>query len=343
MTVIESWRDGWKRVLAAPAIAAGAFAMTFVLALPLAITLRGQLASHLGSSVAADTAASGVNYDWWQEFTAQASGLGTTFTPSIIGFATALDNISGVLDARSRIAPIAGAIALFMAGWAFLTGGMLDRYARQRPIGAFAFFGASGVYFLRLLRLAVIAGFVYWWLFAYVHPWLFEEQFVNLTRGMNVERNAFAVRLSFYLLFGALLVATNIVIDYAKVRIVVEDRHSALGACAAALRFVRRHPRQTIGLYALNALTLLVVLAVWAFIAPGSGGTGFGMWVAFILSQLYIAARLLLKLQFMSSQTALFQGRLAHASYTSAPVPAWPESPAAEAIRPPADLATSQQ
>jgi hypothetical protein len=343
MTIVQSWRDGWKRVLAARAIAAGAFAMTFLLAIPLAITLRGQLASHLGSSVAADTVASGVNYDWWQEFTAQATGLGTTFSPSVIGFAAVLDTISGVLDARSRIAPLAAAIAIYMAGWAFLTGGILDRYARQRPIGAFAFFGASGVYFLRLARLAVIAGLVYSWLFAYVHPWLFDEQFVNLTRGMNVERNAFALRVSFYLLFGALLVATNIIVDYAKVRLVVEDRRSAFGACAAALRFVRRHLRQTIGLYALNALTLLVVLLVWSFVAPGVGVTGFGMWLAFVLSQLYIAVRLLLKLQFMASQTALFQGKLAHASYTSAPVPAWPDSPAVEAIRPPAGLATSQQ
>jgi len=40
-----------------------------------------------------------------------------------------------------------------------------------------------------------------------------------------------------------------------------------------------------------------------------------------------------MKLQFLSSQTALFQSHLAHASYTAAPVPEWPESPAAEAIR----------
>ena len=34
------------------------------------------LAQHLGASLAADTAASGVNYDWMQEFSDQASGLG---------------------------------------------------------------------------------------------------------------------------------------------------------------------------------------------------------------------------------------------------------------------------
>src|SRR5262245_30452182 len=95
----SSWRSGWRRVFAAPALVAGVFVMTFALALPLAITMRDTLATHLGSSLAAETAASGVNYDWWQEFTAQATGLGTTFSPSVIGFAAVLDNVSGLLDA----------------------------------------------------------------------------------------------------------------------------------------------------------------------------------------------------------------------------------------------------
>jgi hypothetical protein len=57
------------------------------------------------------------------------------------------------------------------------------------------------------------------------------------------------------------------------------------------------------------------------------------MWAGFLLAQLFIVGRLALKLQFIASQTALFQANLAHAGYAAAPVPAWPESPAAEAIR----------
>jgi hypothetical protein len=333
LTPINVWRDGWKRVLAAPAIVAGVYVMTFALALPLAIALRGALAAHLGSSLAAETAATGVNYEWWQEFTAQATGLGTTFAPSIIGFATVLDNVGGVLDGRAPITPVATALALYLAGWAFLCGGIIDRYARQRPIRTHGFFAASGVYFFRFLRLAAIAGVVYWWLFAYVHPWLFDEQFVNLTRGLSVERNAFLIRVLFYALFGAALVATGIVVDYAKVRIVVEDRRSAVGALSASIRFIRNHGRQVLALYAMNTLTLLAVLALWALVAPGAGGTGISMWAGFIVAQLYVGARLGMKLQFLASQTALFQSNLAHASYTAAPVPVWPESPAAEAIR----------
>jgi len=329
----RAWRDGWQRVLDAPAVAAGVFAMTLLLALPLAILLQDALASHLGSSLAAETAATGVNYDWWQEFTAQATGLGTTFSPSVIGFAAVLENVSGVLDGRTPIAPIATALALYMTGWAFLSGGIIDRYARQRPIRTHGFFAASGVYFFRFLRLAAFAGLIYWWLFAYVHPWLFDEQFANLTRNLSVERTAVLIRLIFYAVFGALLVATNLVADYAKVRIVVEDRRSAFSALSASVRFIRHHGRHVVALYVLNTLTFLVALAVWGLIAPGAGGTGLSMWAGFLLAQLFIVGRLALKLQFIASQTALFQANLAHAGYAAAPVPVWPESPAAEAIR----------
>ena len=190
------------------------------------------------------------------------------------------------------------------------------------------------MYFWRFLRLGAIAGFVYWWLFAYVHPWLFDTQFNDLTRGLSVERDAFLVRASLYAVFGAVLVAINMTVDYAKIRMVVEDRHSAFGAVVAALRFIRNHLGQVIALYTANALAFLTLLAVWSLVSQAADPTGPSMWISFAAAQLYIVVRLAAKLQFIASEIALFQGKLAHASYTSAPVPVWPESPAAEAIRP---------
>src|SRR5215217_1881317 len=99
MRIRESWRDGWSRVVRAPWIVAGGWAATVVLALPMAFVLRGEIAAHLGSSLAAASAADAVNYDWWNEFLAQAAGLGQTFVPAIIGFAAVLKNLSGIADA----------------------------------------------------------------------------------------------------------------------------------------------------------------------------------------------------------------------------------------------------
>jgi hypothetical protein len=291
--------------------------------------MRGLLQTHLGPSLAAERAAEGVNYDWWQEFVSQTTGIGATFTPTIIGFAATLDNISSLLDGQRELAPIAGAIALYLLAWTFLTGGIIDRYARQRPVRAAGFFAASGVHFFKLLRLAVVSGVAYWWLFVYVRRWLFLEWFVERSRIMSVERDVFLLRLALYLLFGVLLILVNVLFDYAKIRIVVEDRRSALGGLSAALRFVWRRKGRVAGLYALNGLAFVILLAVWALIAPGGS---IPVWIAFLTSQLYLLARLGLKLQFLASETALFQSSLAHAGYTAAPAREWPESPAAELI-----------
>jgi hypothetical protein len=330
--IARAFTDGLRRVTAAPWVLAGMFVMTFVMAVPLALTLRGSIEAHLGSSLVAGAVADGVDYDWWQEFSSQASGLATTFTPTVLGFAAVLDNISSVLDGEGEIVPIAGALAAYLCVWTFLLGGIIDRYARQRATRTHGFFSAAGVYFFRFLRLGLIAGLLYWLLFRYVHPWLFDTWFDRATRDVDSERIAFAWRMLMYAIFAALLVAVNVAMSYAKVRLVVEDRRSAIGALVAALRFCWRHKRAVAGVYGLNVLLLLAVIALWALVAPGAGGAGLSMWARFIAGQLYILARLAVGMQFVASHAALFQISLAHASYASTPVPVWPESPAAETI-----------
>ncbi len=331
--VLRSWFDGFRRVFAAPAVVAAVFLVTLLAALPLAITMRGMIETHLGRSLRSEAVADGVDTDWWQEFTSQTSGLGTTFTPSVIGFAATLDSVSSVLDARPQQVQVTGALILYLVVWVFLSGGVIDRFARQRPTRAHGFFAASGVFFWRFLRLGIIAAVVYWLLFTYVHQWLFDDAYTWLTRDLAVERQAFFWRAALYLLFGAMLIASNVVFDYTRIRMVVEDRRSAIGSLTAALGFIVRRRGRVFGLYTLNALVFVVLIGSWALVAPGAGGAGISMWVGFALSQAYVLARLVLKLQFLASQIALFQGSLAHAAYTAAPEPAWPESPAAETIR----------
>ena len=329
---MRSWSDGWRRVFAAPAIIAGVFLVTLLAALPLAASLRGALQNHLGASLMAGEAADAVNYDWWQEFASQSTGLGSTFTPSIIGFATTLDSVSGLLDRRVLITPIAWALGIYVAAWTFLSGGILDRYARGRRIGAHGFFAASGTFFFRFLRLGIAAGIVYWFLFVYVHEWLFTKWYVNVTRDLSVERTAFYWRLLMYAIFGGLLALTTTIFDYTKVRAVVEDRRSMTWALVAALRFLVRNPLRIAALYAANAATFLVAAAAWALIAPGAGGAGFSMWGAVVATQCYVLARLLIKLQFLASETALFQRSLAHVGYAAAHAAVRPEPPMVETL-----------
>src|SRR5262245_52023875 len=142
--VSAAWLDGWRRVMAAPWIAGGVVALTIGAALPLTVVMYTLLSAHLDGSLMADEVARGISYDWWQEFLSQASGLGSTFSPRILGFAATLDALSSVADTRAEVTPIVAALIVYVLLWTYISAGVIDRYARGRAIGAQGFAAACG-------------------------------------------------------------------------------------------------------------------------------------------------------------------------------------------------------
>jgi hypothetical protein len=321
--------EGWRRVLGAPALVASIVAATFLAALPLAMTVSRAIEQHLGASVEAERALEGWHAGWAAEFGASAQGLARTFTHEILGFGGTLATLSGLLDRVPLSPPLAAAVAAYLALWVFLTGGIIDRLARGRPIGAAAFFAACGGHFWRMLRAAALAGGAYYAAFAWLHPLLFIGLFNRLTRETTEERDVAAMRVVLYVVFLLVLLAIGLVSDFARVRLVIEDRRSALGAFAASLRFIRRRAVRTVALYAVNLAALAIILRLWLQVAPEAGAA---TWVVLLTGQLYLLARIWARLAFMASEAVFFQGELAHAQYTAAPDPVWPDSPAAEAL-----------
>jgi hypothetical protein len=332
MGALGAYRDGVRRVNGAPLLVAGMALVTLLMALPLSFVVRGAVEQHLARSTVAEAVADGASFEWWQEFSAQASGLAATFAPSIIGAGAILDNLDGLFE-NARWAPaLLGVTAAWLLAWSFLSGGVLDRLARRRPTRAHGFFAACGVHVWRFVRIGAVALLAYAFLFAYAHGWIFHDAYPYLTRDLTDERAGFAVRLAGYLLFGGLLAAVTAVFDVARVRTVVEDRRSALGAILAGARFVRRHPGRVLALYLLHGLAFALLAALYAGLTPGAPGAGLAGWGVLALGQAYILGRHYLKLAFYGALLALFQSNLAHSSYTAAPAVLWPDSPTAESI-----------
>lgn len=330
--MLSVYVEGWRRVRRAPAIWLGAWLMTLLLGIPLALVLRGMIADHLDASLVAESVELGVNHDWLEEFQDQATGIGATLDLSVLGFASVLRHASDLMDASGMAPVLKGALAVWLLAWSFLSGGILDRFARNRPTWASGFFAACGTHVFRFFRLGVLAGVVYAVLFLWVHPWVFDGLGATLARDVSAERTEFAIVAALYLLFGLLLLVTSTVFEYARVRIVVEDRRSAIGALLASLRFVRRTPGPVVALAAINLVVLLLAAAVYALVAPGAWSGGWA-WLALIVGQAWIVLRLGLRLAAWASAVSLFQRELAHADYVATAMPVWPESPAAEALR----------
>src|SRR5690606_10168998 len=101
---------------------------------------------------------------------------------------------SGLLDGQGPPPEVLGALTLGLLAWLFLSGGLLDRYARRRRVGSRGFFGACGVFLFRFLRLAMLTGIAYALLLGPWHAWLFDGLYAWLTREATAERTAFVWR-----------------------------------------------------------------------------------------------------------------------------------------------------
>lgn len=288
MGAVPAFRDGIRRVNAAPLVLAGMVLATLLTALP-----HARAFAELPQAVPA----------------ARALPLG---------------NLGALIDAAPMTASLAGVTMTWLVVWSFLSGGVLDRYARQRATRAYGFFGACGTHFWRFLRLGVAVGAVYLVMFGPVHAGLF---------GMAAAAQAGpAGHFAASLVFVAGLAAFSLIFDYARVRIVVEDRRSAIGALVAACRFLGRHAGAVLALFLLNACAWLALVMLWTALSAGSNRADMEAWLVLTLGQAYIIGRHYLKLLVYASAVALFQGRLAHAAWTAAPALVWPESPAVESI-----------
>jgi hypothetical protein len=304
MRAFAAWRDGIRRVASAPGVVVAAWIVTTLVGFPLALAIRADITHSLGSSLAADAAARGMNYEWMEEFGAHATGLASTFKPTIVGFAATLDNLSAFFDNVRRPTAVIAAAGVYLLCWAFLSGGVIERYATDRSVRTGAFMSACGRYFFRFFRFAILTVFVYI-IAALVHRWVLGVIYLRAVRGVDAEGTVFLIRVAFYLVFVLLLAAANLVFDIAKIRMVVEDRRSVMVALTASWRFIRQNTSAAIGVYVLDAVTFALVLAAYSFVAPGGGGTGAMVWAAVLIGQAYIVGRLCVRLLFFASEVSL--------------------------------------
>ena len=324
MSFIASLGDGVRRVARAPMVLVGATMLTVAVALPPGMLLRdGLQAAPREAPSAGGPAAGCVPLHWWRFPHAVYPVDGRPCAAGLSGTGAPIADLRVLLDGEGPDPSFAAVVVAYLAAWTLFSAGAIDRYARNRPTRGAGFFAACGVYGPRLLRLALIAGFVYWTLFRMVHPWAV---------GAPPPGDAMtATGLLRHLGFGLLLALVGLVFDYARVRAVVEDRRSMIGALLAGWRFVRRHPASCVGLYAANGLVLAAVIGVYAAAAPAVS-TVTPTWGGLLAGQVYVVAHLAGKLLFHATETSWFQSRLAHAGYVAAPAPVWPESASAEAL-----------
>jgi hypothetical protein len=277
-----------------------------VLAVPLALQLEGDLAGRGASSAMKY----GLDYDWWAEWSGRQEGPSSALAPDLLGTGFAFRDLDLLLGgrlpaglfAREGGAPadptILGLGALYLLLQVFLTGGLLGVF--RAPRGGWTVRGlvhGSGFYFARILRvslLALVAAAVVLGANAPFARWV-----DGLAREAASESQAAVLTLGRHALLFVALVLVHMVSSYARALVVCEDRRSAALAVLSSLGFCSRHFLAAFGQY-------VAVLAVWVALLLLLGALDGRPLATF---QVFVAARIALRLGLLASQVELLRAR----------------------------------
>lgn len=237
---------------------------------------RGML-RFTGHSLMSQTLAHGFSSDWLADFAFNNPGVLARYGTMLLW--------AGLLSIPLNTAFAGGVLACF-----------------REPEKKFAlgdFFRHTGHYFWRLIRLMIIGLVCYWIVFR-----LFNQSLGNLiekrTRDWLDDRPVFWIRLALDIVVVALLVFVNLVMDYARVKLIAEEGSSAIQACLASLGFCLGRLRKAFTVYALPSLAGYGVLVIYLLLS--------GLIAWFPKGQIFgqTQEKLLLALLFIGQQIAMF-------------------------------------
>ena len=312
MSFIGAIGSGIRQVLRAPGMVVALWLVNLLMVLPAAWSMGAILEESIGASLVHEELRKGLDLEWYWRFSEETGGIAETFTPGIVGVGAFYDNLEAWItgDLFGLFPGLVALGILYALLWAFLLGGVLERMARPEGTAALpGFIQAGGRYFPRFVRLAMMTAVPYILIYLAAH-W-FYEHLAYLMRDVTEERTIFTVSLLTLAAISLLLVVVHIASDYAKIATVIEEKHGMLRALAGGCRFVLTHPGAVLGIYYSIALVGVILLAIYAMLAPGARqSTIVGVSLAFIAGQVFLFARLALRLTLLGSQTAFFQATL---------------------------------
>jgi hypothetical protein len=276
----------------------------------LAVPMYHSLKDSFGNSLAGDRMSEGFDYLWWEEYRDEAQGLEQTFTPSIIGKGAILNNLEGLIQLRVFDLPPVILIfgLLYIILHTFLAGGILSLFKkRDTKFSLRDFFQGAGSFFFRFFLLMLFS-----WVFFLIIGQVVKGSSDSILSGMR--ETAFSEVTPFYcgLVFSAvvffLFLFIQMVFDYGRIKIVLEDSPNVLTSAAGAFGFVFRHLGSTLGLFYLLFLMQIVFTLIYILIQGVIPPSSFlGVALAFLFQQIFIFGLIWIRCWLYSSQMELYR------------------------------------
>lgn len=196
---------------------------------------------------------------------------------------------------------------IYLLGSTFLAGAFVGMFSKDYQSTFTEFLMEGAKYFGRFFRLALVSLIVYLILLVFI----FDPIAQGIPRWTEFEPSEMTPFLYYMIKNGLLVIMFGLIMmcmDYAKVRIVVDERASAILAFLAGVRFAFRHFTQTAPLYLLLSGIGMGFIVVYALLQSLIPETGYWtILIVFIFGQCYMLARVWLRATYYASQTILYK------------------------------------
>jgi hypothetical protein len=284
MNIFKSYRKGIQEATLRPNMVVVLWMINFFFASVIYFLFSAMLKAAFGKSLLASDLLDKPNMDVLLEaLTSSGTSLGMLVTAGLVV-----------------------AVLFFLAG-IFVNGGILQSLLHRRDDEGFAqvFFAGGGKFYGRFFRLSIYS-LVLW------IPGAILYLIINGLLGIFT-KNPLNEQLSFYILLLRIAVALflvfliKMIMDYARIRIAIQDSRSVLRALLEAAGFVFRKLVKTLALYYVLGLTgVAAFLIYWGIRSTFSAGSPGTIWLGFIISQIFIASRGWLRIAFQAGQLRFF-------------------------------------
>ena len=311
MTFFQAFSRGLRHTTDQFGLVGWLWLANLLIALPAGVLMIHALDDAIGPSLVHENLRQGFDLDWYGEVEGSATGLMRTFRPSaVVGAGPLLDNLEGWLTGGlfTRQPLLLGLVGCFLLVWILLQGGVVARiHDPLRPRGLSGLLAAGSEVFLPLLGLAILSAPFYFLIYR-LGRWSM-ARVDELTRDTTRETTVLIYALVVTALVVFLLLVVRTVFDYARIAVVAENRRFPPGAMLRGLGFVLSRPGKVAGLVLLAVVFTLLVLFLYTLVAPGVGtATILGLILGFAVQQLYLMARIAIRVTLIGSEVELYKG-----------------------------------
>lgn len=231
-----------------------------------------------GHSLISETLVSGFSADWLTDFSM---------------------NNPGSLDRYARVILWFGLLSLPVNS--VLAGGVLGRFLKpEESYSVGDFFRSTRRYAWRMLWLMVVGLVCYWVVFRVIHQGLGHRADLWMRDWLN-DRTVFWVKLSVTALVLAGLGFVNLVLDYARVKLVMVEGAGVIQAFLSSLGFSLGRFRRAVTVFAFPSLCGIALLVLYRLVVPwsainatGSAGSLDQYREPFVLALLFLGQQLVM-------------------------------------------------